>query len=182
MRLKTVASGVLALACAAALGACGGGSSKTTATQPSVTSTPPASTQATAPATTPSTTPSGTRTLAIDETARLTLARKLSLTHYIQTGAATGTFAGTITLDAQLGSKGIVAKFTAQLPGGSVTGAALAQLNIAGQKLDPVAGTAQITGGTGRFAHAHATGLKVSGGAALDGSQSVLRLQGTGTY
>jgi len=181
VRLKTLASPALALACAAVLGACGGGH-KTTATQSSVASTPPA---ATAPATTQSTTsttPSGTQTLTIDETAHLKVSRKLSITHYIQTGTATGTFAGTITLDAQLGSKGIVAKFTAQLPGGTVTGTALAQLNIAGQKLDPVAGTAQITGGTGRFAHARATGLKVSGGAALDGSQSVLRLRGTGTY
>jgi hypothetical protein len=176
VRLKTVASPALALACAAALGACGGGHK--TAAQPPAASTP----AATASATTPATTPQGTRTLTIDETAHLKLARKLSLTHYIQTGAATGTFAGTITLDAQLGAKGVVAKFTAQLPGGSVSGTALAQLNIAGQKLDPVAGTAQITGGTGRFAHAHATGLKVSGGAALDGSQSVLRLRGTGTY
>jgi hypothetical protein len=172
VRLKALASPVLALACAAALGACGGGGHKTAA----------ATTTATAPATTTSTTPSGTRTLKIDETAHLKRSRKISLTHYIQTGTATGTFAGTITLDAQLGAKGVVAKFTAQLPGGTVTGTALAQLNIAGQKLDPVAGTAQITGGTGRFAHAHATGLKVSGGAALDGSQSVLRLRGTGTY
>jgi hypothetical protein len=170
---------VLALACAAALAACGGGDDKTTATQ----ATAPPTTAATAPATTPaSTTPAGTRTLTIDETAHLKRSRKISLTHYIQTGAVTGTFAGTITLDAQLGAKGVVAKFTAQLPGGTVTGTALAQLNIAGRKLDPVSGTAQIVGGTGRFAHARATGLKVTGGAALDGSQSVLRLRGTGTY
>jgi hypothetical protein len=174
VRPKTVASPVLALACAAALGACGGGGHKTDATQASVASTPPATTSTQAP--------SGTRTLMIDETARLRLAKKISLTHYIQTGTASGTFAGTITLDAQLGAKGVVATFTAQVPGGTVTGNALAQLNIAGQKLDPVSGTAQITGGTGRFAHAHATGLKVSGGAALDGSQSVLRLRGTGSY
>ncbi len=182
MRLKTAASPVLALACAVALGACGGGGHKTTATASSVVSTP-AATSTPATTTSASTTPqSGTRTLAIDETAHLKLAHKISLTHYIQTGTATGTFSGTITLDAQLGAKGVVASFTAQVPGGTVTGTALAQLNIAGQKLDPVSGTAQITGGTGRFAHARASGLRVTGGAALDGSQSVLRLRGTGTY
>jgi hypothetical protein len=175
VRLKAAATLVLALACSLALGACGGGGDdkKPTATQ---SSTPAATTTATTPS------QAGTRTLTIDETATLTLARKISLTHYIQKGRATGTFPGTITLDAQLGSKGVVAKFTAQLPGGSVSGTALATLQIVGRKLDPISGTAQITGGTGRFAHAHATGLKVSGGAALDGSKSVLRLRGSGTY
>jgi hypothetical protein len=176
VRLRTAASPALALACALALGACGGSDKKTTATTSSVASTPATTTTPTTPA------QAGTRTLTIDETANLTLARKISLTHYIQKGTATGTFPGTITLDAQLGSKGVVAKFTAQLPGGTVTGTALAMLQINGAKLDPINGTAQITGGTGRFAHAHATGLKVSGGAALDGSRSVLRLRGTGTY
>jgi hypothetical protein len=173
VRLKA-ATLALALACSLALGACGGGGDdkKTTATS----STPAATTTAATPS------QAGKRTLTIDETATLTLARKISLTHYIQKGAARGTFPGTITLDAQLGNKGVVAKFTAQLPGGSVSGTALATLQIVGRKLDPISGTAQITGGTGRFAHARATGLKVSGGAALDGSKSVLRLRGTGTY
>ena len=118
----------------------------------------------------------------INETAQLVLTRKLSLTHYKQRGTVSGTLAGTMVLDAQLGDKGVVVRFTAQLPGGSVSGHGLAIIQINGAALDPLTGTASITRGTGAFAHAHASGLKVTCKAALDGSKAVVKLAGTVRY
>jgi hypothetical protein len=206
---KRVALAAGLLAAALALGACGGGGAPASATQaaaaartasataptPPVTTATAATTQAPAPTTEAGAPPpakasrpphaaqqSGATAHPIREVARLALDHKFSFAHYTEKGTITGTFDGTMTLDARAATNGIVVAFTAQLPGGSVSGHGRAILQLNGAALDPLTGTAAITAGTGAFAHAHAKGLKVAGKAALDGSRAVVSLAGTVMY
>jgi hypothetical protein len=152
------------------LAACGsGGSSDSTATQAA---TPPAST----------THPAGPRTQSIDENGQLTLDHSPGLGNYYEKGAITGTFAGTMSLHAQLEASGLAVSFTAKLPGGSVSGKGRAIVSITGAATAPLKGTASIMRGTGRYANAHGSGLRVVGTTALDGSKATVHLTGTVTY
>ncbi len=155
----------------------------TTTTTRTTTQPPAATTTTTTPATTTATTttatPAGT---AIDETANLRLVTKIAPGHYTQSGAVTGTYDGTMTLEAKITNRGVVVNFVASLPGGTVSGSGLALVTITGAALEPLAGTASITRGTGKFAGAHGRGLKVKGRAALDGSRGIVRLVGTVTF
>jgi hypothetical protein len=87
-----------------------------------------------------------------------------------------------MTLHAQIKTKGVVVSFTAQIPGGSVSGKGLAIISIVGAALDPLKGTASISGGTGKYANARGSGLSVTGKAALDGSRAIVHLTGNVTY
>jgi hypothetical protein len=142
-----------------------------------VTTTPPSATAKHTTQTTPKPAPAtGTP---IDETAQLTLVSKPSATEYTQHGTVTGTYGGEMTLTAKITNDGISVRFTVTTPDGTVTGHGLAIVHITGAALEPITGTAAITGGTGRFAGAHGSGMKVRGRVALDASRGVVHLMGT---
>jgi hypothetical protein len=155
----------------------------TTSTAP-----PPASTTSTAPAhatpTTTATTPSGPATHVVDEHADVTLVQRLGPLHYIQHGHVSGTIAGEMTLETKPSELGGIVTFTLTVAsGGTVTGRGVVTPVITAKgKLKPVSGHARITGGTGPYAKIAGHDLVVSGKAALDGSQGVVRLTGVVTY
>jgi hypothetical protein len=120
----------------------------------------------------------------INETAQLVLVSSPAPGRYEQQGTVTGTFNGTMTLNAHITDAGIVVDFTADVTGGIVTGHGLAIPTI--DSRSPVAtlnGTASITGGTGTFAHVKSSKLTVRGTAVLpSGSKATVHLTGTVTY
>ena len=149
-----------------------------TAPQPHTTA-PPAQAQPAAtppPPAKPAPKPAGTP---IDETARVTLVSSPRPGQYTQHGTVTGTYDGEMSLAAKITDRGVEVHFTANLPGGTVAGTGLAIPQLGDSPLATLHGTAAITGGTGRFAGAHAHGLQVSGKAAMDGSRATVRMVGT---
>lgn len=118
----------------------------------------------------------------IDELAQLTLTNRASPAHYFQQGPVTGTFDGTISLEARITSRGVIVDFTATLPGGTITGHGIAIAVIDGSPTPGLRGTVDVTGGTGRFAGIHGRGLKVSGRAKPDASWARVRMSGAVAY
>jgi hypothetical protein len=115
----------------------------------------------------------------IDETARVTLVSSPRPGQYLQHGTVTGTFDGQMELQAKITNRGVEVQFSAVLDGGTVVGTGLAIPQIGDSPLATLHGTAAITGGTGKFAGAHARGLQVSGKAAMNGSRATVRMVGT---
>lgn len=119
------------------------------------------------------------QTSALDERADLTLVRRVSPSHYFQQGTVTGTYDGTIELEARITSKGVLVRFTATLPGGTISGRGIAVAILDSATWPSLRGTARVTGGTGRFAGLHGRRLKVTGRAKPDASRAHVRLAGT---
>lgn len=90
----------------------------------------------------------------------------------------TGTFDGTIELEAKITSQGVLVRFTATLPGGTISGHGVAVAVIDGSPTPGLRGTVDVTGGTGRFAGVHGHGLKVDGRAKPDASWARVRMAG----
>jgi len=91
----------------------------------------------------------------------------------------TGTYDGTIALEARIASQGVLVRFTATLPGGTISGRGVAVAVIDGSPTPGLRGTVDVTGGTGRFAGIRGRGLKVAGRAKPDASWARVRLSGT---
>jgi hypothetical protein len=127
--------------------------------------------------------PAGPASHPIDETAHLVLVSSPGPGKYVQHGTVTGTFAGTMTLSAHVTNAGIAVDFTAVLPGGTVSGHGLAIAKIGRSPIATLTGTANVTGGTGTFAHVHGRNLTVAGTAVLpSGARATVRMKGTVTY
>ena len=81
---------------------------------------------------------------------------------FTEQGPASGTYNGTLTLYLITTQTGVTFRMSGNPSGGTLSGRGSAtvesEANIA-----KVVGTAVFTGGTGRYAHARVTGLKVSG-------------------
>jgi hypothetical protein len=118
----------------------------------------------------------------LDETAHLTLVNRVSPAHYFQQGTVTGTYDGTMEVEARITSKGVIVRFTATLPGGTITGRGVAVAILDSLRWPGLRGTAAVTGGTGRFAGIHGRRLSVTGRARPDASKAHVRLAGTVTY
>ncbi len=118
----------------------------------------------------------------IDELADLTLTQRASPAHYFQAGPVTGTFAGTMTVEARITSRGVLVRFAAALPGGTIAGDALAVAVIDGSPTPGLRGSGEITAGTGRFAGIRGRGLRVTGRARPDASRARVRLTGTVSF
>jgi guanyl-specific ribonuclease Sa len=118
----------------------------------------------------------------LDETAHLTLVDRVSPAHYFQQGTVTGTYDGTMQVEARITSKGVIVSFTATLPGGTISGRGVAVAILDSIRWPGLRGTAAVTGGTGRFAGIHGRRLQVSGRAKPDASKAHVRLAGTVTY
>jgi hypothetical protein len=118
----------------------------------------------------------------LDETAELTLVERISPAHYIQQGTVTGTYDGTMEVEARITSKGVLVRFTATLPGGTISGKGVAIAILDSTTWPGLRGTAAVTGGTGRFADIRGRKLKVTGRARPDASKARVRLAGTVTY
>ena len=173
---------------------------RTTATAPPRTTTAqartsPATTSTQSSTTTTQVTPPPVRTTTtqkhaiashlIAETASVTLVKTIALAHYLQSGRVTGTFDGQMQVETKAVDAGISVVFTVQVTGGgSVAGHGLVTPNVTDSKggLAPIKGFADITSGTGRFAHAEGRHLLVTGRAALNGSRGTVRLTGPVDY
>jgi hypothetical protein len=115
----------------------------------------------------------------LDERAVLTLVRRISPSHYIQQGTVVGTYDGTMEVEARITSKGVLVRFTATLPGGTISGRGTAVAILDSTTWPGLRGTAKLTGGTGRFAGLHGRRLKVTGRAKPDASKAHVRLAGS---
>lgn len=224
-----LASTALALALAATLAGCGGGTTGQPVAAMSRATAPPASQPAaTAPARTvtgAATTPAAPRTTAappraarpttqrasgsgavtkpatteshaagvpapppkpagspIDELAELALTRRASPAHYFQQGTVTGTYAGTMAVEARITSQGVLVSFTATVPGGTIVGHVRAVAILDSATWPSLRGSGVITSGTGRFAGIHGRGLTVTGRAKPDASRARVHLVGTVAY
>ena len=118
----------------------------------------------------------------VDELAVLTLVERRSPIHYFQQGTVTGTFDGTMALEARVVARGVVVYFTATVEGGTITGKGLAIPTVGDSPTAELHGTAKITGGTGRFASIRGRRLTVGGKVRLDASRGRVRLTGTVTF
>jgi hypothetical protein len=115
----------------------------------------------------------------LDERATLVLTRRVTPAHYFQQGTVTGTYAGTMEVEARITSKGVLVRFTATLPGGTISGRGIAIAILDSATWPGLRGRAIVTGGTGRFAGIHGRGLRVTGRAKPDASRARVRLAGT---
>lgn len=115
----------------------------------------------------------------LDETAELTLVNRVSPAHYFQTGTVTGTYDGTMEVEARITSQGVLVRFTATLPGGTISGRGVAIAILDSATWPALRGTAAVTGGTGRFADIKGRRLSVTGRARPDASKARVRLFGT---
>ncbi|HEV7772083.1 MAG TPA: hypothetical protein VGO48_02205 [Conexibacter sp.] len=118
----------------------------------------------------------------LDETAQLTLVNRVSPAHYFQQGTVTGTYDGTMEVEARITSKGVIVRFTATLPGGTISGRGIAVAILDSVTWPGLRGTAAVTGGTGRFAGIHGRRLRVIGRARPDASKARVRLAGPVSY
>jgi len=151
------------------------------ATAPAATDAPPAATSTTAspePAASEPT-PSEPAARTIDERADLLLTRRVSPSHYFQQGTVTGTYDGTMEIEARITSRGVLVRFVATLPGGTISGRGVAVAILDSTTWPALRGTAIVTGGSGRFAGIHGRRLRVTGRAKPDASHARVRLAGT---
>jgi hypothetical protein len=114
----------------------------------------------------------------LDERADLILTRRVTNTHYFQQGTVTGTWGGTMETEARITAKGVLVRFTATLPGGTISGRAVAVAILDSVTWPGLRGSAKITGGTGRFAGIEGRELRVTGRSKPDASRTHVRLRG----
>lgn len=107
------------------------------------------------------------------------LTRRASPSHYFQQGTVTGTYDGTIELEARITARGVLVRFTATLPGGTISGRGVVVAILDSTTWPGLRGRALVTGGTGRFAGIHGRRLKVIGRSKPDASRARVRLVGT---
>jgi hypothetical protein len=100
-------------------------------------------------------------THSLNETAHLRNVSKHGAS-FTEQGPASGTFKCTLTLHLTTTARGVTFQLSANPPGGSLSGSGSASVESAG-KIATVSGMAVFTGGSGRYGHAHASGLKVAG-------------------
>jgi hypothetical protein len=81
---------------------------------------------------------------------------------FTERGSASGTFSGTMTLYLTITGTGVTFTMNGSLPGGTLSARGSADIK-SDKKIATVLGTAAFTGGSGRFAHAHGSGLTVGG-------------------
>jgi len=99
----------------------------------------------------------GARTVRVDDTGYLRLAHA-SGEELSEAGAISGTLPGTASVHLHVGAETVTASFTIDVRGGgSISGTGLAKIGSPG-RYTSFAGTLAVTGGTGRFAHAHGQG------------------------
>lgn len=81
---------------------------------------------------------------------------------FTEQGPSSGTYNGTLTLYLTTTQRGVTFRMSGNTSGGTLSGRGSATVESEA-KIAKVVGTAVFTGGTGRYAHARVTGLKVSG-------------------
>jgi hypothetical protein len=81
---------------------------------------------------------------------------------FVERGAATGTYAGTLTLYLTTTPNGVTFRLRGANRNGSLVGSGAATITSHG-KIGTINGKAKITGGAGPFANAHGQGLAVTG-------------------
>jgi hypothetical protein len=137
-RRRTLHAGLLALVASSLAGACGAGVSL---------------------AATPARAAS---TFTLNESGNLHLASKRGFT-LNEHGSASGTVAGTISVQLTIVSTNrVTARVSIHPSGGSISGYATADYHR-GTTAASFSGTMSVTGGSGRYAHAHGSGLGFTG-------------------
>ncbi len=117
----------------------------------------------------------------LTENATMQLVSRKGSRAYVHEGNVVGTLNGTMRLNTKLGGEGVIGIFTVTLADGTLTGRASAALTLAGSEAR-FRGTAKITGGTGTYANASASGLKFSGKVSADASTSRIQMSGPVRY
>ena len=117
------------------------------------------------------------RAITLNEAGRLHLTGHRGLTLNEQ-GLVTGTIRGTIYIHLTItATNRVTAEVSIYPSGGSITGQASASYGVAGATAS-FNGTMNVTRGTGRYAHAHASGLGFSGTIARTNDAVAVRLSG----
>lgn len=117
------------------------------------------------------------RTIALNETGHLHLTSHRHLT-LNERGSASGTIRGTIYIHLNIISTNrVTAEVNIYPSGGSLSGYAKASYRVAGPTAS-FSGTMSITRGTGRYAHAHGSGLSFSGTIRRSDDAITVRLSG----
>jgi hypothetical protein len=102
------------------------------------------------------------KTITLNDTGRLHETSHRGFNLY-ESGAATGTIGGTVSLHLDVVSTNrVTAEITVHASGGSMTGTASGAYRNNGSTAS-FSGTLSITRGTGKYSHAHGSGLSFSG-------------------
>jgi hypothetical protein len=117
------------------------------------------------------------RTIALNETGRLHLTSHRHLT-LNERGSVSGTIRGTIYIHLNIVSTNrVTAEVNIYPSGGSISGYATASYGVSGATAS-FSGTMAITRGTGRYAHAHGSGLSFTGTIQRSNDAVAVRLSG----
>ncbi len=119
------------------------------------------------------------RTITLNERANLHLAKSNGVDKLYEQGQGYGTFNCPVQLNLTISSRqvSVAATFTAYPAGGSISGVSAAHYRIVGTT-SYFTGILTVTRGTGRYAHASATALQLSG--QMNRTSYEARLQVTG--
>jgi hypothetical protein len=96
-------------------------------------------------------------TLSVKDRARLKLVGSRENT-LIETGKATGTLPGTVKVYFTLHGVHATSRFTIYAKGGAISGVGTGTVKSGKTGYDSFGGTLKLTGGSGRFGHAHGSG------------------------
>lgn len=116
----------------------------------------------------------------MDETAQLRVLSRQGIV-FNEQGPASGTFKCTLTLRLTAKVTHVGIQFSADPSGGSLRGEGSANVQAEGA-VGRVTGTVSITGGSGRYAHAHASGLAITGTVNRHNYDLSIRVSGTMSY
>lgn len=124
---------------------------------------------------------SAARTVSLGEAGRLRLTSKKGFT-LNERGSASGTIAGSIYIHLHLVSDSkVTAEVNIYPPGGSLTGSGSGSYRVVGGYAS-FSGTLSITRGSGRYAHARASGLRFTGTIQRRDDSVSVRLSGPLSY
>jgi hypothetical protein len=116
----------------------------------------------------------------LNETAQLRVVSRHGIV-FNEQGPASGTFRGTLTLRLTAKVTHVTIQFSANPSGGTLRGEGTANVQAEGE-IGRVDGTVSITGGSGRYAHAHGSNLAITGTVNRHNYNLSIRVTGTMSY
>jgi hypothetical protein len=120
------------------------------------------------------------RSESLNETAQLRVVSRHGII-FNEQGPASGTFRGTLTLLLTAKVTRVSIQFSANPSGGTLRGEGSANVQAQGA-IGRVNGIVSITGGSGRYAHAHGSGLAITGTVDRHNYNLSIRVTGTMSY
>jgi len=120
------------------------------------------------------------RRLSLNETGQLRVLSRHGII-FNEEGPASGTFRCTLTLRLTAKVTHVTIQFSANPSGGTLHGEGAANVQTEGAT-GRVTGTVSVTGGSGRYAHAHGSGLSITGSVNRHNYNLSIRVSGTMFY